>query len=51
MPNYEVILKYSYEIYNVANEDEAYEEAVALMKMDTHPYPPSDAEIELIEEE
>ena len=39
MASYEIILKFSYTIEDVANEEEAYEEAVEMMKCDTHPEP------------
>ena len=39
MPNYEIILKFSYTVEDVDSEEEAYEEAVKIMKQDTHPMP------------
>ena len=39
MANYEIILKFSYTVEDVDNEDEAYEEALSMMKCDTHPEP------------
>lgn len=39
MANYEIILKFSYTVEDVDNEEEAYEEALSLMKCDTHPEP------------
>lgn len=50
MANYEIILKFSYTIEDVANEEEAYEETVEMMKCDTHPEP-YDYDFYLIEEE
>ena len=37
--NYEIILKFSYTVEDVDSEEEAYEEAVEIMKQDTHPMP------------
>ena len=37
--NYEIILKFSYTVEDVDSEEEAYEEAVKIMKQDTHPMP------------
>lgn len=37
--NYEIILKFSYTVEDVNSEEEAYEEAIAIMKQDTHPIP------------
>ena len=37
--NYEIILKFSYTVEDVDSEEEAYEEAIAIMKQDTHPIP------------
>lgn len=39
MANYEIVLKVSYTVEGVANEEEAYKEAIELMKCDTHPMP------------
>lgn len=39
MANYEIVLKFSYTVEDVDNEDEAYEEALSMMKCDTHPEP------------
>ena len=39
MANYEIVLKFSYTVEGVANEEEAYKEAIELMKCDTHPEP------------
>lgn len=39
MANYEIILKFSYTVEDVDSEEEAYEEALSLMKCDTHPEP------------
>lgn len=39
MASYEIILKFSYTVEDVADEEEAYEEAVKMMKCDTHPEP------------
>lgn len=48
MANYEVVLKFSYEI-EADNEKEAYEEACLWMKQETHPIP-SDADIYNLDE-
>ena len=37
--NYEIILKFSYIVEDVNSEEEAYEEAIEIMKQDTHPMP------------
>lgn len=37
--NYEIILKFSYTVEDVNSEEEAYEEAIEIMKQDTHPIP------------
>lgn len=37
--NYEIILKFSYTVEDVNSEEEAYEEAIEIMKQDTHPMP------------
>ena len=37
--NYEIILKFSYTVEDVDSEEEAYEEAIKIMKQDTHPMP------------
>lgn len=37
--NYEIILKFSYIVEDVNSEEEAYEEAIEIMKQDTHPIP------------
>lgn len=37
--NYEIILKFSYTVEDVNSEEEAYEEAIKIMKQDTHPMP------------
>lgn len=50
MASYEIILKFSYTVEDVADEKEAYEEAVEMMKCDTHPEP-YDYYSYLIEEE
>lgn len=39
MANYEIVLKFSYTVEDVDSEDEAYEEALSMMKCDTHPEP------------
>ena len=39
MANYEIVLKFSYTVEDVDSEEEAYEEALNLMKCDTHPEP------------
>ena len=39
MANYEIVLKFSYTVEDVENEDEAYKEALSMMKCDTHPEP------------
>ncbi len=39
MASYEIILKFNYTVEDVANAEEAYEEAVEMMKCDTHPIP------------
>ena len=39
MASYEIILKFNYTVEDVADEEEAYEEAVEMMKCDTHPEP------------
>lgn len=39
MANYEIVLKFSYTVEDVADEEEAYEEAIKTMKCDTHPEP------------
>ncbi len=39
MASYEIILKFSYTVEDVMDEGEAYEEAVEMMKCDTHPEP------------
>ena len=37
--NYEIVLKFSYTVEDVDSEEEAYEEAIKIMKQDTHPMP------------
>lgn len=37
--NYGIILKFSYTVEDVNSEEEAYEEAIKIMKQDTHPMP------------
>ena len=39
MANYEIVLKFSYTVEDVDSEEKAYEEALNLMKCDTHPEP------------
>ena len=39
MASYEIILKFGYMVEDVADEKEAYEEAVETMKCDPHPEP------------
>lgn len=37
--NYEIVLKFSYTVEDVNSEEEAYEEAIKIMKQNTHPMP------------
>ena len=39
MASYVIVLKFDYAVEDVADEEEAYEEAVKMMKCDTHPEP------------
>ena len=51
MASYEIVLKFSYTIENVANEEEAYEEAIKTMKCDTHPEPYDWASYKLMDDD
>lgn len=51
MANYEIVLKFSYTVEGVANEEEAYKEAIELMKCDTHPEPYDWASYKLMDNE
>ena len=39
MANYEIVLKFSYTVEDVANDEEAYKEAIEMIKGDTNPIP------------
>lgn len=51
MANYEIVLKFSYTVENVADEDEAYKKAIELIKCDTHPMPYDWASYKLMDNE